>query len=76
MSDLRYQRGGDCLFIKVMGGMILEFLTALTRPHAVCSWLQKGGPGRSKVIYLHELSTLPDTGPKPASLEEVLDRDL
>ena len=59
-----------------MGGMILEVLTALTRPHAVCSWLQKGGPGRSKAICLRELSTLPDTGPKPASLEEVLDWDL
>lgn len=76
MSDLRYRRGGDCLFIKVMGGMILDVLTALTRPHAVCSQLQKGGPGRSKAIYLHELSTLPDTGPKLASLEEVLDGDL
>lgn len=30
MSDLRYRRGGDCLFIKVMGGMILDVLTALT----------------------------------------------
>lgn len=61
--------------VKVMGQMILEVLTALTEPHAVCSWLQDRGPGLSKATVSVSSPPSLTRAPKPATVEEALDHD-